>query len=82
MGGPRGGRGRGLVSPRTPAAGRRAAQNCTLFTAALFKELLRKVAKIPASVDFHAFGRIYMYFQCPICVTGGPSAVKLVVCQS
>lgn len=34
----------------------------TLFTAALLKELLRKVAEIPASVDFDAFGRIYEYF--------------------
>ena len=33
-----------------------------LFTAALLKELLRKVAEIPASVDFDAFGRIYEYF--------------------
>jgi type I restriction enzyme M protein len=34
----------------------------TLFTATLLKELLKKVAEIPASVDFDAFGRIYEYF--------------------
>ena len=33
-----------------------------LFTAALLKDLLKKVSEIPASVDFDAFGRIYEYF--------------------
>jgi len=37
-------------------------KNYNLFTGALLKELLRKVAEIPASVDFDAFGRIYEYF--------------------
>ncbi len=33
-----------------------------LFTSTLFKELLKKVSEIPASLDYDAFGRIYEYF--------------------
>ena len=33
-----------------------------IFTSTLLKELLKKVSKIPVSLDYDAFGRIYEYF--------------------
>jgi type I restriction enzyme M protein len=32
-----------------------------LFTGTLLKELLKKISKIPATLDFNAFGHIYKY---------------------
>ncbi len=52
-----------------------------LFTGTLLKELLKKVSKIPASIDYDAFGRIYEYFlgEQPDYTLGGDEAkAKLV----
>jgi type I restriction enzyme M protein len=50
------------IEQHNPQLGGVLPKSYTLFTATLLKELLKKVAEIPASVDFDAFGRIYEYF--------------------
>jgi type I restriction enzyme M protein len=50
------------IEQRNPPLAGVLPKNYNLFAGALLKELLRKVAEIPASVDFDAFGRIYEYF--------------------
>jgi len=46
-------------------------QTYHLFDSKLLKELLRKIAEIPATLDFDAFGRVYEYFLAEFAMSEG-----------
>lgn len=46
-------------------------QTYNLFDSKLLKELLRKIAEIPPTLDFDAFGRVYEYFLAEFAMSEG-----------